>query len=693
MLAPPETADPQRRSARVASFGTARIVSALFFVAGTVLAIWLGLYVLGPAGALILLGGWSLAAACHLVIPGLRGTVSWAAGVLLEVGMLGVLSALSAKLSPQQHGPVGNLVVLVVPVVAAGAALAVGLWRDRRSAERGPTSADRAAESLDPEPSSSDSDWAPPDEPRISARPGIALAVIVAGLALVARISADGHLYGAAWAMSGDARNHVVFVRSILLSGGLTINLLRDFPGLMDAIAALISGGNGRSNLAPGQLFVHDGQALASTYVLAGLAIATLGIAALLEFLSRAVAARRYLPLATYLALLASTGLSVTGLVLGTALRDGYVSAYATIPLTLAAIVLGLACCREGTAAAYVLLGPAVVLALFSWTILAVAPAAVTVVVTVLLAIRGRGRLSTTTERRTVPLGWVGAVLVTCGCLLGSAGVVLTHLTLLRATFKDTGAITPPNVQLVYVLGFVAAGGALGARRRLDRLQMLIPLSAAVAGGLSLVWLMGLSPDHKSWTYYGLKQLWLLASCLVWMLFLPIVRSSAGPWALGSRPTLVRLGRLLQAAAWSLAALIAVGQVSPLPGPLTLARHGWNQPSASVIADMATAADYGRPTILWGWSDPGNERLGNFWGALAWGYTSTETIVAYPPALPGGIVYWAYFEQGREADLCAAVQSVPQLVVVTHAKTLGAILKKSCKGSRATVVTSPGQRP
>jgi hypothetical protein len=672
MLAPVETADAPRLTARVVAIGPARLATKAALGLAAVAAAVLSLHVLGVPGSLVLLGGWLLAAACHRVIPGLQGTVSWAAGVLLEVGLLAVLSAVVAKLSPHEHGSGANLAVLAVPPVVALVVLGAGLVLDRRAGQ--------------------DSDGAP--VARVTARPGIALAVLIAGLALVTRIAAEGHLYGVSWAMGGDARNHIVIVRSIIGSGGLTLNLLRAFPGAIDAIAALISGAGGRSGLAPGHLVVHDAQSLASLYVLSGLAIAVLGIAALLELLPRATTARRVLPAAAYIGLLASSGLSVTGLVLGTALRDGYVSAYASIPLTLAAMVLALACCRRSNAAAYALLGPAVVLVLFSWTILAVAPAGVILYITVLLAIRGRHRFRSGSQRRTLPLAWVGALVVTGGCLLAAAGVVLTHLTQLRTTFKDTGAITPPEVHLLYLLGLLAAGGAFGARRRLDRLQLMVPFVAALAGGLSLVWLMGLSPDHKSWTYYGIKQLWLLSSSLVWTLFIPIVRATVGAEeATGSRLAFLRLGALLQPIAWSLAVLIGVGLTTTLPGPVNLARHGWTQPSAAVVADVQTATDHGRPAILWSWSDPGNQRVANFWSALAWGYSTTEAIIPYPPALPGGIVYWAYVEQDTPADLCAAAKSIPGLVVVTHIKNLPEQLKKSCPASRASVVTSPDQRP
>ncbi len=682
MLAPTETADSPRRYARVAAVGPAGLAVAGCLGVGAVVAAVLSIQVLGAPGSLILLGAWLLAAACHRVVPGLQGTVSWAAGVLLQVGMLGALSAVAAKLSPRAHGATVNLAILAVPVATALVALLAGWIRNRRREQ--PVDQQPVDQQLvDDEPRA-----------RVTARPGIALIVLIAGLTLVARIAAQGDLYGVSWVMSGDARNHIVIVRSIIESGGLTVNLLRNFPGALDAIAALISAAGGRSGLAPGHLMVHDAQSLASIYVLAGLAIAVLGIAALIELLPRATATLRLLPAATYIALLASSGLSVTGLVLGTALRDGYVSAYATIPLTLAATVLALACCRRGTPAAYALLGPAVLLTLLSWTILAVAPAAMTLWVTVVLAVRGRRKMAVASSpRRLVPLAWVGAIVVTGGCLLVAAGAVLTHLTQLRAIFKDTGAITAPEVHLVYLLGLLAAGGALGARRALDRLQLMVPFAAAVAGGLSLVWLMSLSPDHKSWTYYGEKQLWMLASCLVWALFIPIVRSSAAPIVLSRRPAFQRVGGMLQAIAWSIAVLIGVGETTTLPGPVTLATKGWNQPTAAVIADMEKATDLGRPVIMWAWTDAGNERLADFWSALTWGYSPTGAITQYAPALSGGIVYWAYIEQNRPADLCDAAKSVPGLIILSHEKGLAGRLKKSCPASKATVLSSLDERP
>jgi hypothetical protein len=100
---------------------------------------------------------------------------------------------------------------------------------------------------------------------------------------------------------------------------------------------------------------------------------------------------------------------------------------------------------------------------------------------------------------------------------------------------------------------------------------------------------------------------------------------------------------------------------------------------------VAKVADAGKPFLLWGVTDPGNERLGNFWAVLTWAYDDTATPRAYPPTEGAGMANWAYLEQDTIEDLCAAARGVRGLEVVSQDRTLSGQLAKSCPGTGAHV--------
>src|SRR3954451_6080574 len=139
---------------------------------------------LGLPATLLLAGGWLLAATCGRFVPGLQGPVSWAAGVVLEFSLVTALSAVLAIISGREHGRGPNLVVLGLPVLLGAAGVALGAWRDRSREV--------------------------PAESRTWSRPALAAVVTAAGLTVPIWIASHGVDFRVAWALSGDARNHVL---------------------------------------------------------------------------------------------------------------------------------------------------------------------------------------------------------------------------------------------------------------------------------------------------------------------------------------------------------------------------------------------------------------------------------------------------------------------------------------------------
>lgn len=665
-----------------ASRGTVSLRWGATVVLGTA-AVILSIVSLGLPGTVILAGGWLLALGLGRRVPGLDGPVSWAGAVIVEVAVLTLDTLVLKRLAPHQHGSIANLAALAGPAIL-GLALALP-WPRRR-----------------PRSATADRDGAP-EEPtreapvRTPARPLVALTVLAAGLLVPLWIASHGLNYRIAWTMGGDARNHALIARSLLENGGLSLRVLKIYPALIDSITSLIAGAGHRGGLRPGQLLLHDAKALMTTYVLAGIAISTMTVAALLEALPRAVAVSRRLPAAAVVLILSSAGISVSALLLTTTVRDGFISAYGTVPIAIAGTVAALRCCSRPSPASFALIGPAGVLAFLGFTTLAVVPLALVVAVTVALvwssraAWRGGGLLAAARSRNGI--AWLLATAATWGSVLVCAGVTYAFRDTLHRQFLLPGSITGSQSRMLYLLGFVAVLVGTLAWRGGDRRQALVPIAATVVSGLTVKFLISLSPDGHTWTYYAAKTLYLLVGSVLWIAFLPALRSVTVDGRAGTAGTAGRLEsglRAVQAVAAALVVYIVLGWTTTLTSPLSLAADGWSQPSAPVVTEVAKIADRGQPFLLWEWTDPGNERLGAFWASLAWAYNANWSPKSYPGAMSQGVPNWAYFESGQVKDLCTVARGVNGLYVITSNPKFKANFARVCPASGAHVVVDTG---
>ena len=631
------------------------------WLAAVAVALVLAITTVGLPGTLIILGTWALAGAVLCWAPASGGSASWAAGVVLEVALLGGLSGLVAEMSPNPHGSLVNLAILATPALLGLAAIAVARLHGLGSGARG------------------------------SARPELALSVLVLGLGVARWIASTGSLHDVAWAMSGDGRNHVILLRELLSSGGLTVAQLRGYPGLIDSVTALISGAGHRGGLAPGDLALHDARAVASTYVLAGVALGCLFIAALLEVLPPALAKLRVLPPSVVVVLLAAASTVVSSLVLGLALHDGFVSAYGALGLAAAATVLALRCCRTPAPFAYLLLGPATALVAISWTPLAAVPGALTMLATVLVVLRAkvfRGAM-----QPSAWLWWLSAV-ISVGALLAVSIAVYSQHGRLITQFKAHGATFRPPVRILYLLALVAVGCLLTARTRAGRIQLLVPVVATAGAGVTIKWMTSLADSHTTtWTYYSSKALWLFSSCLIWLIFVPllsaglhIVHTDNADDSRTARRSWTAIA-IARAVAWSVALLVVIGFGMPGGDPVPIAARGWRNPDADVVRQVVASGNLNRPFVLWKWSVRPNDRIGNFWAVLMW--AAPAKLSDFPLGVPGGPINWAYLQTGRSSDLCALGARQPHLLVVTRDAGLGAELRAACPNSSLDVVLAP----
>ncbi|HEY5515464.1 MAG TPA: hypothetical protein VIK12_04590, partial [Pengzhenrongella sp.] len=122
------------------------------------------------------------------------------------------------------------------------------------------------------------------------------------------------------------------------------------------------------------------------------------------------------------------------------------------------------------------------------------------------------------------------------------------------------------------------------------------------------------------------------------------------------------------------------------PEPVLAAARGWGSPSAEAVADSIEAADRGKPYAFWAWSDAGDDRLANFWAALAWSTDDDGEWVTSPGA-ERSFPLWAYFADGTTiTTLCDLVEAEPGITVYTRDEDLDLDLEATCPAAEAELV-------
>lgn len=471
--------------------------------------------------------------------------------------------------------------------------------------------------------------------------------------------------FGAAWAMSGDARNHVILMRDIINAGGLEPGRLKAYPALYNALAAVHSAAAGRPRGSAGALLEHDVNAMAAIYVLTFALIAALLLAGAFQVVG--AASMTLSRTGGFSVAAAAVLIALSPIVAGTALTDGFFSAVGGLALMLSVLLL----CTQASAAremepALVAVGGCLLL-LTVWSLLALLAAPLLMVVAATFARHRRLELA--------------AVLI----LAGLAPVVAFYLQ--RATVKPiltaSGALTVPAGSLLLALIAVAGSALLlNILGSTARHALSIALVLGTTAVVLMVWLLRLAhadiftiAGKPTWTYYAGKTLWLSESALAFVLLVPAAAATLS----GAAPT--RLRRELAPAVCAGAAVCVMWMGSVLPQPITSATTGWANPNAETA--RAVFAQDSRPFVFFRWSTPasynGEDRLANFWAAAIWS-TGPQGEPLLSSALPGGMAAWAYRAGGTDADLCELGLAVPGIRVITRDSTLEARMGAVCKG-------------
>ena len=481
---------------------------------------------------------------------------------------------------------------------------------------------------------------------------------------------------GIAFALGGDARNHILISRAILAAGGLSIRALSSGPLLSNSVLALTMDTRHRALASPGQLLSHDMEALAALLTVSALAwsLASAG-------LIWAIGSLRHKTQA--FALTGASLVPLTGLGLGVALRDGFFSAIFALPLFVAA--LGLATWsvrfrgrREGWILTWLAIVAILPIAAMTWS--PMLPIEAALVCGALLGLHERS-----IARRTLMRGClaVASILVTLALLwpfLKGQG---------EQPIAASGSIIPPSLEVFVLVPIlvlaIGLAGALQVRR-----SVYLPYAFGTLGaGILVGYAVWRQPPGALWNYYPAKiaWLWILVSfplLLVPAAFLvPPLRSTGGR-GIPRRTAFAAVGAL---AALGLASVSDVVS-SPLL-PRTIASYtsgariawgsqsipsGWDWPAPSAIDAVLRLGSLKRPLVMWNLIDPANDRLGNFW------------LAVYGPLPADGLRFgesnfigWAYSSDNSDiAQLCVLLREEPERMVITRDPQLPTLTASKC---------------
>ncbi len=624
---------------------------------GTLATLVAGLTIatVGFPSFLLVVGAWSFAALINRRVSALAGPASWAAGIIIEAVIVLAQSALLAILYPHSDPQWVDVGVLLVPLVVAGALE----WR-LTSSSRQPVE---------------------PSKTERSAEPYLVVTCVVLIEAMFEAVKLRGHDFGLTWFMGGDGRNHVVADRSILHAGGITLKEMSSYPALFNALAAVVDGAGGRANVSAGILMVRDVQAMTALVVLSCVGTALCLVAVAVEMLPQSDRPARRLPLYLWVPLGACGSIAVGAFVLSLGASGGFFSAMGSLTFTLASLALGLRLVQHYSHATLIALTFALVLVVGSWTFLVVVPA-VALVFGYVMGIRQLRAYRHSRSQTRISVAVMG---VSALCLLAVVAALVEHRATLLAQMRIGGGIVGPNPGLFYWLGIVvvlSVALASNATQRWARLLLVVEFAALF---VTVSRIRSVHPGGASWSYYATKMLWLATATLLWVPFMALldvmrlatrfVRNVG--WRVVANVTL--------AVAGSSGVLWSLGHETPFTFPLAWAWFGSTIPSPQEVQLVTHEATLGGPFVIWDYSTPFQDELGNFWSALTWDYRPNGTEKAARGAI--SFVNWSAEENGSNAALCQ-ITSEYRLRVVTRNARLISSLEATCPGFlRASTLT------
>jgi hypothetical protein len=426
---------------------------------------------------------------------------------------------------------------------------------------------------------------------------------------------------------------------------------------------------------------VRDVTSLAGTFILSLLLFAMLNVAAVQEFsrFSRASGSSRSPSPALAIAI---SFLSLTPVVLGIGLNEGFLSAIGALPIVVASTILTLSLSRDAHGLGYALLGATVFILFFTWTLMAVVPSAGIAVLVVLHVfellktkrIVSMPKFHLRSPRNILYLSLIPVVVIAYG--------VKKNLALLELQLSANGAIIPPRHSLVVIIvGAIMLTALMIVKTDFWR-QLFAVVTIVVVGAGTSYLVTRLSTVPGSWNYYAQKSLWVLLAAFLWILFVPIELATSWIARRNSdrHSYLYHSGVLIQQVVPALLVLYGLNCVVGLAWPVASAMHGWIYPTAKEVAVDVRAGKTSRPFVIWQFLDPNNDRLGNFWSALIWDTnTKGQTINFSRKSKDMSAVLWAYYNAPTSpVGLCGYALEAHPLAVYTANRALTGYVQKNC---------------
>lgn len=476
-----------------------------------------------------------------------------------------------------------------------------------------------------------------------------------------------------AFAMSGDARNHLLIARQILSAGGIGTDILAAFPPLSEAVVALMTAVHGRVFMGPEQVLMLDLQVLAGILIMGSVAWSLAG-ACVIGALGTLSSARQAVVVAS------ASMIPLAGLGLGIALRDGFVSIVFLMPLLMSALGLSMWLARgtePAPAKTLVWLAAALSLPVVTATWSFMAPIGAMVIMAALIA-----SSRNSTHRETV-----GAACMALGAAASALLLVVPLAGSLRGVTNGGSIAAPPPALFIavslLVISIVAAG-----LPRITRWAFL-PYGMGTLGAGAIVLFMAVQqPAGSEWNYYPAKVAWIWVLVGFSLLLVPAAFVRARPAATSS---VTQAHRLLLAVAGSLGVLALVVSSSGVGSPLLPVEPaaassscsrttdtasivgGWRYPDARIAEAVLEYGAIDRPLAFWAYTDPLNDRMGNFWMST---YDQEDPQSPQFQFSPFG--QWAYGSPCVVERLCELLNQDPRRTVVTRDAALPGYVERQC---------------
>jgi hypothetical protein len=261
--------------------------------------------------------------------------------------------------------------------------------------------------------------------------------------------------------------------------------------------------------------------------------------------------------------------------------------------------------------------------------------------------------------------------------------VLVANRAALVNVLRQPGSITPVGSSYLIWLGVAAVVAVIIAPTPQQRLVRLVPVVTVLACGVALWWIHSLMPTAPTWPYYATKMLWLSTVAVIWVPFILItdVVTYLTRWRRLGVARHVGAVAVAVVGSWSL--LWVANYEAGWPFIMEWAYVGSTYPSPQVLKLVVQQANQGGRFVIYHYFDPVddaiNDRLGNYWAALAWDFQPNG--IPYDGWSTRSFVYWAAVEDNSVASLCQELTRIP-MRVVTRSSTLKSQLLATCPAYR-----------